>query len=971
MIRTRGRKIISDVLGRKGRTALVSLAIFIGVAGTIALFSMSNILVGQLKEDVKEDKLAMLDVRITINEDVELVNDTYLQALNELTGTTNVIGVVNAVCQFKLNADDETFQDGFINASSVPYSSASPIEPLRLVSGRYPSQDANEIAIEQRLADKYGLKVGDRIFLRISSPSREKSQAGATGTMEVWTIAGIVFNPYVGASEEGGPGGLEATPEESMYSHVNDANYVSGTTGYTHFKARFVDYSTAEEMSGEFISLIADDMPYIPVSAHSADPANNELVSKAEQIGSIMSYLALASLVVTGFLVFNVISAIVGEQRRQIGLLKALGATRLDNLLMYCGIAFAYGVIGVVPGVIVGIPGGYVASSLLAPRMDTVLGGFQISPVAIAIGVLVGLLTPVLAAIVPVFLGTRVKILEAFTDLGLDARYGAGPIARLIGILPLPTTIRQGLSNASLKKGRLALTVITLAIAVGVFMGIFAAFTSLITGFDMFADYNNVEIGVFPFEGREPAEVITVLEDDFQAAGNETLASIEPGFQAQIEIEGYESKLMGDRGGGGVNAYGYAVESDTPAFNFSMTEGEILSTDTAGDGVILSNLLANNMGKGIGDTIVVNSFGITTELTIVGVSEYLLEQIWLDWRTLALAVGYTANAPTPNMYFTAVILENYEGSLPDNQVTIVGIDDRAEEYLILGQFEQGEFITPGEPGIILSQDAAANGGYSVGDTLTLAATTQDGASAEYPIVGIFRLPEISDEEASSEETASEEESEEIPPDIVCMFWLDLARLEGVDLSGDPLPRGYFVTTNLDDPTLDELDGIVDEVNDVMLDNGIPSYTFNYVAGMESFRQMFQTFQVIMQLVAGLIALVGALGLLTTLSMNVFERQREIGVMRAIGAGSATVAAQFLTEGLLVGLMAWVVGLPLAAALQALLLDVGGFTDFLAVTFPLVAAIYGLVGIAIVSTIASLWPSIVAARKTVSNTLRYQ
>ena len=51
----------------------------------------------------------------------------------------------------------------------------------------------------------------------------------------------------------------------------------------------------------------------------------------------------------------------------------------------------------------------------------------------------------------------------------------------------------------------------------------------------------------------------------------------------------------------------------------------------------------------------------------------------------------------------------------------------------------------------------------------------------------------------------------------------------------------------------------------------------------------------------MMAAVGAIGLLSTLSMSVFERLREIGVMRSIGASSFTVAGQFLTEGMLVGI----------------------------------------------------------------------
>ena len=39
MIKTRGRKILHDILSRKGRTALVSLSIMIGVFGAVTLIS--------------------------------------------------------------------------------------------------------------------------------------------------------------------------------------------------------------------------------------------------------------------------------------------------------------------------------------------------------------------------------------------------------------------------------------------------------------------------------------------------------------------------------------------------------------------------------------------------------------------------------------------------------------------------------------------------------------------------------------------------------------------------------------------------------------------------------------------------------------------------------------------------------------------------------------------------------------------
>ena len=71
-IRTRARKILRDVWARKGRTALVSTAIFIGVVGTIALFSMSDILITQLETDIKQEELSMLQVSVTVEEGARL-----------------------------------------------------------------------------------------------------------------------------------------------------------------------------------------------------------------------------------------------------------------------------------------------------------------------------------------------------------------------------------------------------------------------------------------------------------------------------------------------------------------------------------------------------------------------------------------------------------------------------------------------------------------------------------------------------------------------------------------------------------------------------------------------------------------------------------------------------------------------------------------------------------------------------------
>ena len=119
----------------------------------------------------------------------------------------------------------------------------------------------------------------------------------------------------------------------------------------------------------------------------------------------------------------------------------------------------------------------------------------------------------------------------------------------------------------------------------------------------------------------------------------------------------------------------------------------------------------------------------------------------------------------------------------------------------------------------------------------------------------------------------------------------------------------------------------------------------------------------------MMAAVGAIGLLSTLSMSVFERQREIGVMRSIGASSFTVASQFLTEGMLVGMSAFVVAAPLSYLLAQGLISSLEIT--IEVGYEPIALVIGLIGMIVITVLASLGPSLGAARRTVSAILRYQ
>ena len=62
----------------------------------------------------------------------------------------------------------------------------------------------------------------------------------------------------------------------------------------------------------------------------------------------------------------------------------------------------------------------------------------------------------------------------------------------------------------------------------------------------------------------------------------------------------------------------------------------------------------------------------------------------------------------------------------------------------------------------------------------------------------------------------------------------------------------------------------------------------------------------------LIAAVGGPGLMGTMSINVRERTREIGVLRPIGASNGAVPHIFVVEGMLIGVLSWIAAASVAA-----------------------------------------------------------
>jgi putative ABC transport system permease protein len=124
----------------------------------------------------------------------------------------------------------------------------------------------------------------------------------------------------------------------------------------------------------------------------------------------------------------------------------------------------------------------------------------------------------------------------------------------------------------------------------------------------------------------------------------------------------------------------------------------------------------------------------------------------------------------------------------------------------------------------------------------------------------------------------------------------------------------------------------------------------------------------------LVALVGGLGLAITMSLNVLERTREIGILRSLGARSGVVRRVVIVEALVIGLASWIAAIPLSIPLAVFLgnrLGMSLLARPLDYIFSVPAVLLWLGMVIGISVIASALPAQNAARLTIREAIAYE
>lgn len=146
------------------------------------------------------------------------------------------------------------------------------------------------------------------------------------------------------------------------------------------------------------------------------------------------------------------------------------------------------------------------------------------------------------------------------------------------------------------------------------------------------------------------------------------------------------------------------------------------------------------------------------------------------------------------------------------------------------------------------------------------------------------------------------------------------------------------------------------------------------ASLDTAVESLDTLVIFLLIMAVLTAIVGSMGLTGTMGMNVLERTREIGIMRAIGADDRAVMRTVIAEGVFIGTISFGLAIILSIPFTYLLSTIVSLAVFqtpIAVVFTYMGYAIWLGLVLALSAVASILPARNAARLTIREVLAYE
>ncbi|HTP07666.1 MAG TPA: FtsX-like permease family protein [Anaerolineae bacterium] len=366
--------------GRKLRTFLTTLAIIFGV---MIIFGLNGMLPA-FSQALRENMLAAagaVDLSVTGVGD-NVFDAQVLNTVRQINGIAQASGSLRQTITLPAgSATDSVTVTGLDDAAPT-------VRPYQLVSGRFLQPgDGNVMVIPQHLALQAGLTVGDKFTLPSTS-----------GTTQFEIVGIIVTSPLPGVEAVYMP--LSAA--QQLLNQPEQINTIEAVL------AAGVD---REHVEADVQAQLGNAFKLGGLQA------GNELLSNF-QLGEIaIDMFGLLAILMGGFIIFNTFRTIVAERRRDLGMLRAVGATRGTVIGVILTESLLQGVIGTALGLIAG----YGLVLIFLSGVGTVfqqllrfqIGGPIFTPWAFILSIGLGVGITVLAGLYPAIMAGRVTPIEA------------------------------------------------------------------------------------------------------------------------------------------------------------------------------------------------------------------------------------------------------------------------------------------------------------------------------------------------------------------------------------------------------------------------------------------------------------------------------------------------------------------------------------------------------------------------------
>jgi putative ABC transport system permease protein len=184
------------------------------------------------------------------------------------------------------------------------------------------------------------------------------------------------------------------------------------------------------------------------------------------------------------------------------------------------------------------------------------------------------------------------------------------------------------------------------------------------------------------------------------------------------------------------------------------------------------------------------------------------------------------------------------------------------------------------------------------------------------------------------------------------------------------PNVLWVQTTSSDHRL--IDGATSRIEDRLAANGNQPLTEIRYVGMRDNVAQNRSMTTGIAVLGLLIVGISLVGLVNTITMGVLERTREIGMLRCVGARGRDVRRIFATEGLVVALLGWLLGIPTGYALGRAMIALTEAVVHVRVAFvfPTSHLAIALIGTVLLALVVLVAPLRRAVRFKPGDALRY-